>query len=72
MCAYSIFFFDSVESIDSLMSKVSVAASVVKKNVSDKYTFLYLLKSLKCRYNTVEKGQRYNVYSDVNKCESMM
>ena len=33
MCAYSIFFFDSVESIDSLMSEVSVVASVVKKNI---------------------------------------
>ena len=27
------FFFDSVESIDSLMSEVSVVASVVKKNI---------------------------------------
>ena len=33
MYAYSIFFFDPVESVDFLMSEVSVVASVVKKNI---------------------------------------
>ena len=56
MCTYPIFFFTTDATTDTSDIKESIDSTESKK--WNKRTFLYLLTSLKCRYDITEPDQR--------------